>query len=258
MNYKELVASFELGKGSNYVILIHGYPDSPYTVRNLGEYLAANGFHTLAPLLPGFGTDFEDLYKHSNWHEWIAEINNVIDAIKKRDPQNIFVSGISMGGFIALYTAIHRPEVKAIAPISGPVYVTSKLKWIIPLIKTFKKYATYQNDEIDAMDPSVQQDSVLIELNRRYNKVVFNGISSELKIMKMVRRNLHRIVQPILICQGRKDKTIPLETSKYIYDRVLSEEKTIKWYENSGHFLTLDYDKEELFADITKFFKKHI
>ena len=258
MNFEENVSSFELGEGSNHVILIHGYPESPYSVRLLGKYLAANGFHVFGPLLPGFGKNYQYLYKHSNWREWIKEIDNLINMIKKKDSQNIFVSGISMGGFITLYIAIHHPEVKAIAPICGPVYVKSMLKWVIPITKIFKKYVTITQSEIDVMDPNIQHDPIILKLNQNYNKVVLKGVSSELKIMKKVRKNLHRITQPILICQGRNDNTIPLETPKYIYERVSSQDKSINWYENSGHLLTLDYDKEELFKDIATFFKKYI
>ncbi|MHA1488827.1 MAG: alpha/beta hydrolase [Promethearchaeota archaeon] len=258
MNFEENVSSFELGEGSNNVILIHGYPESPYDVRLLGKYLAANGFHVFGPLLPGFGKDYEYLYKHSNWREWIKEIDNLINTIKKKELQNIFVSGISMGGFITLYTAIHHPEVKAIAPICGPVFVKSVLKYIIPLTKIFTKYVTITESEIDVMDPNIQHDPIILKLKQKHNKVVLKGVSSELTIMKKVRKNLHRITQPILICQGRNDNTIPLETPKYIYERVSSQDKTIKWYENSGHLLTLDYDKEELFEDIATFFKKYI
>jgi len=259
LSFEEKVGSFELGSGSNYVILIHGYPESPYNVRPLGEYLAKNGFHVFGPLLPGFGKDYEYLYEHSDWHEWIKAVDNLIEKITVNGPNSIFVSGISMGGFITLYTAIHHPEIKAIVSICGPVYVKGALKYLVPIAKIFSKYVKNpQDDGMDVLDPKVQQDPTLIELNRRHNKVVLKGVSSELKLMKMVKKNLKDINQPILICQGRKDKTVPPETPQYIYDHVSSHDKTIKWYENSGHILTLDYDKDDLFEDITSFFKKYI
>lgn len=259
MNFEESIGPFELGEGSNYVVLIHGYPESPYNLRLLGEHLAANNFHVFAPLLPGFGKNYEYLYEHSSWQEWVREIDDLIKKIKEKDLHNIFVSGISMGGFLTLYTAIHHPEIKAIAPICGPVYVKGALKSIVPVVQKFTKYVTDAKEfEIDVMDPEVQKDPVLLELHKRYNKIVLKSVNSELKLMKMVKKNLKKITQPILICQGRKDKTVPLETPDYIYDRVSSQEKSIKWYENSGHTVTLDYDKEELFKDITAFFKKYI
>lgn len=259
MNFEDKVASFELGSGSNYVILIHGYPESPYNIQLLGEYLAANDFHVFGPLLPGFGKDYEYLHKHSDWREWIKAIDDLIEEIKAKGSQNIFISGISMGGFITLYSAINHPEIKAIASMCGPVYVKGALKYIVPIVRIFTKYVkSAEIGEEYVMDPEVQQDPILLELNKRHNKVVLKGVSSELKLMKMVKKNLKRITQPILICQGRKDKTVPPETPQYIYDHVSSQDKTIKWYENSGHVLTLDYDKDKLFEDIATFFKKYI
>jgi len=243
----------------NHVILIHGYPDSPYTLRSLGEYLTVNGFHVFAPLLPGFGKNFEYLYEHSSWKEWVETIDNLIDRVKKEGSKNIFVSGHSMGGFLTLYTAIYHPEIKALAPICGPVYVKSVLKYIVPIMAIFKKYVTdAQGDMIDVIDPSLFKDPIFQELRKHYDKVVFKAVNSELKLMKMVRKHLQEITQPILICQSQKDKTVPLDTPDYIHDRVSSQEKEIKWYENSGHYITFDNDKEKLFADISAFFKKHI
>lgn len=259
MSFEEKVGSFEFGSGSNYVILLHGYPESPYNLRLLGEFLAANGFHVFGPLLPGFGRNYEYLHEHSDWREWIKAVDDLIEKIKVEGSQNIFVSGISMGGFITLYIAIHHPEIKAIASICGPVYVKGALKYIVPITKIFTKYVkSAENGEMDVMDPKVQQDPTLIELDKHHNKIVLKGVSSELKLMKMVKKNLKHITQPILICQGRKDKTVPPEIPQYIYDHVSSQDKTIKWYENSGHILTLDYDKDKLFEDIATFFKKYI
>lgn len=250
-NFEKAIASFELGKGPHYVLLLHGYPLSPHDVRELGEHLAADGFHIIAPLLPGFGKNYEYLNEHSDWREWVAEIDHQIELLKKNDIENIFVGGFSLGGTMTLWTAIHHPEVKALAPICGPVYVKGMLKWLIPIVKKFTKYVTIEG-ELDVKDP------ILEELNRRYDKVVLKAIHSELKLFKHVRNNLHKITQPIMICQGKKDSNIPEDTMDIIYENISSQDKQIKWYENSGHFLPYDVDKEELFSDVSAFFKQFI
>ncbi len=254
---EDSIASFELGSGPHHVILLHGYPLSPHDVRLVGEGLARAGFHVIAPLLPGFGRNYEYLYEHSDWKEWVAEIDRQIKLVSTLESKSLFVSGFSLGGTMTLWTAIHHPEVKALAPICGPVHVKGMIKWLIPILKKLTKFVP-NNEEIGDANPSIANDPVLKELDKRYNKIVLNAIHSELKLMKHVRNNLQKITQPILICQGRLDTNIPEDNSDVIYKKVSSEQKQIKYYENSGHFLPYEEDKEEMVSDIVNFFKAHI
>ena len=51
--------SFELGPAEGAVgaaLLLHGLTDSPYSMRSIGEHLAARGYHVVGLRLPGHGT----------------------------------------------------------------------------------------------------------------------------------------------------------------------------------------------------------
>ena len=57
-----------------------------------------------------------------------------------REPKNIFISGISMGGTATLYTASQHPEIKALAPINGPVLIKEKSSIFVGFLAKFVKY----------------------------------------------------------------------------------------------------------------------
>ncbi len=65
-----------LGSGKNAhigVLLVHGFTGSPASMRPWGEFLHSKGYTVRVPLLPGHGTQPEDLNK-VKWQEWPAKV----------------------------------------------------------------------------------------------------------------------------------------------------------------------------------------
>jgi carboxylesterase len=53
--------------------------------------------------------------------------------------------------------------------------------------------------------------------------------------------------------QGRHDDVINPKSADIIIDSIESPVKKIKWYEESGHVITLDKEKDELHEDVLEF-----
>ena len=258
MRYEEAVAPFEFGEGSKYVLAIHGFTGMTYKIRGLAQYLAEQGFHVIGPQLPGHGQNKEALAE-TRWQDWWNEVKQTIETIKAKKPSHFFVTGLSMGGALTLYSAAQYPEIAAIAPICAPVFIKNSMLKIIPLIKLFKTYLS-KNEEFGEQDPSLAIDPILIENNKRYNQHALPAVASLLNMLKNIRKyQLSKIRQPILITQALKDKTVHPSNANYIFEHVSTklEEKSLLWLENSGHVATMDYDKEKLFSEISNFFKKY-
>ncbi len=49
---------------------------------------------------------------------------------------------------------------------------------------------------------------------------------------------------------------INTDSANIIYDNVESDDKEIKWYEESGHVITFDKEKEQLHEDVYNFLEK--
>ena len=65
-----------------------------------------------------------------------------------------------------------------------------------------------------------------------------------------MREQVDHIYAPIFVTQGTKDKVIDPDSANVIFEQVESIEKQKKWYENSGHVITLGPEKEQLHEDI--------
>jgi carboxylesterase len=71
-----------------------------------------------------------------------------------------------------------------------------------------------------------------------------------------VRENVDMIYAPTFIVQARHDKMINTESANIIYNEIESVEKELKWYEESGHVITLDKEREQLHEDVYAFLEK--
>jgi len=260
MNYEQATKAFELGEGKNFVILSHGYTGNPYELRELGQHLADNGFHVFVPLLDGHAKDAKQ-FVDTRWPDWYLRIEETITRIKENyNPSHIFMSGLSMGGAFTLYTAFnYASDLTAIAPIATPVFLTQKLLWLLPIVRFFHiKYFPYPM-EVLTMNKDLWTDPIFLENNQRYNKFAVPTVVSLLSFLKELKNQyLPRVNLPILIAHGKKDSFVHPSNASYIYGHVSSSQKKILWLENSNHVATVDFDKELLFNEITKFFQAHL
>ena len=67
---------------------------------------------------------------------------------------------------------------------------------------------------------------------------------------------MKKITAPCIILQSKIEHTVEPRSAQYIYDNISSEKKKLVWFEKSGHILTLDVEREEVFKEISKFFEE--
>ena len=64
------------------------------------------------------------------------------------------------------------------------------------------------------------------------------------------------IYAPTFVVQARHDHMINTESANIIYNEVESTIKKLKWYEESGHVITLDKENDQLHEDVYALFRK--
>lgn len=72
--------------------------------------------------------------------------------------------------------------------------------------------------------------------------------------MKSVKRTLGRVVVPIFIAHGGRDLLALPKSAAFLHDHVGTVAKTGTMYPHSAHGLLLDAEREDVFADIRRFF----
>jgi carboxylesterase len=102
--------------GSHGVLVLHGFTGNPQSMRPLAEALADAGFTVDLPLLPGHGTRIEDMIP-TRFADWSGAAETAYRALADRC-ERVVVSGLSMGGSLALWLAERYPEVSGAAVVN--------------------------------------------------------------------------------------------------------------------------------------------
>ena len=100
--------NYEFNKNSSVgVYLIHGFSNTTYEIKELAEFLANNGFHTMANNLPGHGTNIGECNK-VKYKDWIDKVTQDV-AMLASTSEKIYVIGCSMGAVLAFHLATLFP-----------------------------------------------------------------------------------------------------------------------------------------------------
>lgn len=225
-----------LERGANACLLIHGLGGSPAEIRPLAEYLADRSITVRAPLLPGHGTDPDDL-RRTRWPQWVRAAEAELEALRGRYP-TVHVVGFSMGGLVALHLAAHT-RVDSVVTLSCPSRLADWRQFLVPLAKYFMKDypARVSNPEIAAQLES-------------YDRFPVAAIHSMLRLARQVRKELPRIQAPLLALQGDRDKWIAPDSADFILANVSSLQKQRILLPGRNHMIALEHGREEVFHSV--------
>jgi len=229
-------------------LLIHGGTGSPPEMRPMGEYLADKGLTVLGVRLAGHGTTPEDLAK-TTWQDLVTSAEEGLDQLQERC-ERVFVAGLSMGGLLTLYLAAHHPVAGAIV-MSAPAYIEDWRLKLMPVIKYFVKWH-HSSGELDLTDPKGRERVFF------YQRIPIIFGQQVDRLLREVRRNLSRVQVPVLIMQGRCDRTIPADSAQILFEGLGTKDKEIVWWSNSGHAITVDSEREAVWARAYAFIAAHI
>jgi carboxylesterase len=229
--------------GPTGCLLIHGFSGSPAEMRPMGEYLAAKGLTVRGVRLAGHGTTPEDMATTA-WPDWVASAEEGLRELQSRC-QTVYVAGLSMGGLISLHLAAHHP-VSGVIAMSAPAGVADWRFRFLPLAQHFVRWAE-ANGEPDFTDQAAA------ELIFSYKKIPVRCAASLQQQLKTVRRELPGITARALVMQGKKDHTITPDSARIIHDELGSHEKELVWWPNSGHVITMDSEREAVWARAYQF-----
>lgn len=231
--------TFESGKRA--VLLLHGFTGHTADVRMLGRYLEKKGYTCHAPIYRGHGKPPEELIDATP-EQWWEDVTAAYNHLKDLGYREIAVAGLSLGGVLGLKLA-YSEQVKGVIPMCAPMFFDNETQ-LTSGFKTFaKEYKQLEGKNNDTIEEEV---STLLDKSAS----MFEQLG---ELITNVKNNVDTIYTPAFVVQARKDEMINTTSATYIYENVESEQKDIKWYEESGHVITLDKQKEQLHEDIYRF-----
>jgi carboxylesterase len=233
--------------GPTGCLLIHGFSGSPPEMRPMGEYLAEKGLTVIGVRLAGHGTTPEDMAR-TGWRDWVASAEAGLRELEARCEQ-VFVAGLSMGGLITLHLAAHHSP-DGIVVMSAPAYIADWRFRLLPLAQYFIRWFT-PDIESDLTDPEAENSL------SAYPVLPVRCIVSLGQLMGLVRGELPQVKVPALVMQGEKDHHVPADSARIIFEELDAADKEIVWWPNSGHCITVDSEREAVWARAHEFIVNH-
>lgn len=234
---------FYLEGGPTGVLLSHGYTATCWEVRRLADALHARGYTVAGPLLPGHGSQAEDLNR-VRWQEWAAAGETLYQRLRGRC-QRVFAGGESMGSLVALHLASRHPEIAGVLCYAPAIQLNMPASTRLMLRLAAPFVAQIGRASLDRAD-----------IWQGYPGLPLKGALQLLKFQKAVLAELAEIHQPLLICQGRLDTTVHPQAGELILRAVKSQVKEHHWLEESSHVITLDQELERVTEITVRFIEK--
>ena len=226
------------------VLLCHGYPSTPQSLRPWGEYLADQGYSVRLPLLSGHGTRWQDVNR-TTWQDWYADLQRDYDELTARCDV-IFTAGLSMGGLLATKVALENPQVRGLVLVN-PIFKHNDP--LLPLLPILHHIIPSLPGHIG----DIKKEGVT-ELG--YDRNPLHSMYSLSQLWKIVGEDLPKLTQPILLFRSREDKVVPKVSVEFFHEQATNCEVTEVWLENSYHVATLDNDAPQIFEGSVEFIEK--
>ena len=236
-----LPETFFFEAGPRAVLLLHGFTGNSADVRMLGRFLEKHGYTSLAPHYKGHGVPPEELI-HTNPQQWWQSVLDGYQKLKDAGYKEIAVAGLSLGGVFSLKLGYCYP-VQGIITMCAPMTMrTTEL-----MFEGVVQYAERFNQHFGK---SEEESAASLEYIKKHGMPSLQQLR---ELVYEVREHVDEIYAPLFVVQGTKDEVIDIKSANYIYEQAESNEKQIKFYEESGHVITLDKERKQLHEDIFHF-----
>jgi carboxylesterase len=232
-------------------LLIHGFTGTPKEMRWMGEYLSDHGYSVLGILLTGHATQPGDMIR-SRWTDWIASVEDGYHILHSF-ADHIYLIGLSMGGMLSLLMST-RLEVRGVVGISTPYRLRDDWRLnFIEFLSLFQKYLPKVKSPPGSgwVDQASRKESV------SYPQNPIRSISELNKLATRMRVELHNVKVPVLLIHSKDDKYVPPENLESIYaDLVNVHDKARMYVTNSGHVITRDAARGQVFKAVAEFINR--
>lgn len=155
------------------------------------------------------------------------------------------------------YTS-YAPQYEGHAAPPEEILKSSPFVWFKDALDGYDYLVEQGYDEIVVAGLSLGGDFALkLSLNRDVNEMHHFKPTETLKelseALDTIKDQVDEVFDQILVIQAENDNMIDPQSANYIYEHVDSDDKNIKWYSESGHVITIDKEKEQVFEDIYQF-----
>lgn len=253
-------------KSPKAVLLVaHGLAEHSGRYKNLVNYFVPKGYAVYAFDYQGHGKSEGIRSYVDRFSEYLADIKTFFDIVcKAHKGAKIFLVGHSLGGTLAVAYAVEHQQELAGVITSAPSLVASPTVSPVLIAIAGVVSALAPKMGVTVLDAStISRDRAVVDAYVN-DPLVFRGkiparTGAELaKMWKTLPEQMSKIKLPILIMQGTADQLANPASSKLLFERVGSEDKTLKLYDGFYHEIFNEPEHKQVMADVENWLAKHI
>ncbi len=211
------------------VLLVHGFGDAPYSMRDLGMFLYAHGYSVFIPRLPGHGSRLEHL-RRATADDWRQTVRKSLDLLRAHI-QPVALIGRSFGGVLAMRELSERPQhADALVVLAAPsrIHAQRPIEIALPIValfrRNFKKPWLKPHDRVERLEVG------------RYEHFPLPALKEFFRELRAIRDGrLGRVVTPTLFIHGRKDRLARPDGVDYFLEHLGSPIKEVLWIGDATH-----------------------
>lgn len=216
-------------------LIIHGFCGSQREIKPLAAALTAKGYKVITPALKGHTGRRKDLIGVT-CEEWLESARKGLEKLQESCPE-IVIIGFSMGGLLALNLA-NEYKPAGLVTINTPIYIWALRQiaanlWEDFRSKTFRHIEYYVNSARRAPLKARWQFLLLLWKTK--------ALISKLDVSKA------------LVLQVKDDSTVKAKSADFIYQKLKSSGKNLKYYQQGGHLVLLSQSAPQVINDVEKF-----
>src|ERR1700712_4152014 len=213
------------------VLVLHGFTGNPQSMRPLAEAFAQAGFTVSMPLLPGHGTQVEDMIP-TRWADWSAAAEAAWTELAGK-VRTTLVAGLSMGGTLTAWLGTRHPE------IAGLVLVNPLIDGTAPGVSGL--VGQLRAAEVELV-PGIGSDIAMEgSTESAYPMTPVEALLDLHAALGPLVADLGRITCPVLLLTSRQDHVVEPASSDPLAASVAGPVERLP-LERSFHVATLDHD----------------
>jgi len=247
------------------LLVVHGLAEHSGRYANLVDYFVPKGYAVYSFDQRGHGRSEGLRCYVGRFSEYVQDLDTFIGMIRNEYEQaKIFPVGHSMGATIAVAYAVRYQDRLAGLLLSGAALKIGST--VSPVLMAMAKVLSLllPKTGTTVLDAStLSRDRAVVD-GYVNDPLVYRGkirarLGAELiRITRELPSAIPEIKLPVLIMHGADDRLSDPEGSRMLFERVGSEDRTLKLYEGFYHEIFNEPEREQVFWDIGAWLAAHV
>lgn len=256
-------------RGPIGILLVHGLTGTPAEMKHFAKRLSRAGYSVACPQLAGHCLTIGAL-KATHWRDWYHSVLRAFEQMK-REYDQVYVGGLSMGALLALVLAAEKKDaVAGLILLSATFFydgwnipqVRRRLLLPIALYTPLRYFMSWEETApygIKCPRTRAMVTSVLSNKSARaaesigYFRTPALVILESMRLIRAARAALRQVSTPTLIVHSTEDDMASIKNAHYVKDRLAASRIETFFVHDTYHVLTLDRRKDDIARRVAEF-----